>query len=146
MNRAGAGRRTAAALAACLSGAAGCGAAAAGPASLDLQQYLWRNRVLLVFASRADDPALAQQKTIIERSAAGVAERDLVLIAVPPEADTGAGPAARLRAKFGATAQGFRVVLVGKDGGAKFASSEPIEAERLVGVIDAMPMRRREMR
>ena len=38
----------------------------------------------------------------------------------------------------------FAAVLVGRDGGEKFRSSEPVPAEKLFGLIDAMPMRRRE--
>jgi hypothetical protein len=37
-------------------------------------------------------------------------------------------------------------VLVGKDGGEKFRSTEPVLAEKLFDLIVAMPMRRREVR
>jgi len=40
----------------------------------------------------------------------------------------------------------FASILVGKDGGVKLRSNAPVSAERLSNVIDAMPMRRREMR
>ena len=40
----------------------------------------------------------------------------------------------------------FTCMLVGKDGGVKLSSDTPVPAERLSDVIDAMPMRRREMR
>ena len=59
----------------------------------------------------------------------------------------GDGPeAAALRHRLGLPAKTFRVVLVGKDGGAKLASDAPIPPSRLFGTIDAMPMRRQEMR
>jgi hypothetical protein len=51
-----------------------------------------------------------------------------------------------LRSRFGATRAAFRVVLVGKDGGTKLAQSSPILPDALFGAIDAMPMRRDEMR
>ena len=40
----------------------------------------------------------------------------------------------------------FAAVLVGKDGGEKFRSEGPVSPEVLFEIIDAMPMRRREMR
>lgn len=40
----------------------------------------------------------------------------------------------------------FAVALVGKDGGVKFRADEPVPAREIFGRIDAMPMRRREMR
>ena len=40
----------------------------------------------------------------------------------------------------------FAVVLVGRHGGTRFRSGEPVPAPHLFTRIDAMPMRRREMR
>jgi hypothetical protein len=40
----------------------------------------------------------------------------------------------------------FAAVLVGRDGGEKLRSAEPVPAEKLFDLIDAMPMRQREMR
>ena len=39
----------------------------------------------------------------------------------------------------------FAAILVGKDGGEKFRSGEPVRPEILFDLIDAMPMRQREM-
>lgn len=39
----------------------------------------------------------------------------------------------------------FTCILVGRDGGEKLRSSEVVSAEKLVGLIDAMPIRRREI-
>jgi Domain of unknown function (DUF4174) len=54
--------------------------------------------------------------------------------------------AGALRVSFGASTASFRAVLVGKDGGAKLSQSEPLDAVRLFATIDALPMRRDEMR
>lgn len=40
----------------------------------------------------------------------------------------------------------FTFILVGRDGGEKLRSSEVVSAEKLFGLIDAMPMRKDEMR
>ena len=55
-------------------------------------------------------------------------------------------PAEDARKRFGIGGETFAVVLVGKDGGEKFRSTEPVEPEDLFDRIDAMPMRRREVR
>jgi len=105
-----------------------------------IAQYLWQSRVLLLFAPDKDDPALVRQRRLVASAGAAMGERDLVLVEV-----TGAGPGDQaLRRRFGADAGQFRAVLVGKDGGAKLSSAEPLLAERLIEVIDAMPMRRGE--
>ncbi len=41
---------------------------------------------------------------------------------------------------------GFTAILVGKDGGDKLPSTELITLQKLYGTIDAMPMRRNEMK
>lgn len=106
----------------------------------DLQQYLGQSRVLLVFAPRNDDAALVRQRAILKDAAAVAGERDLVIVEV---VGTGA-QSAELRHRFSASNDHFRAVLIGKDGGAKLTSAEPLSAGQLAEVIDAMPMRRNE--
>lgn len=43
-------------------------------------------------------------------------------------------------------AEEFAVVLIGRDGGEKFRSDDPVSVEELFSKIDEMPVRRREMR
>ena len=40
---------------------------------------------------------------------------------------------------------GSQVLLIGKDGGVKLRSTEPVSTDELFALIDSMPMRRREM-
>ena len=42
--------------------------------------------------------------------------------------------------------RGFEILLVGKDGGVKLRSPAPVSTRDLFALIDAMPMRQREMR
>ena len=72
---------------------------------------------------------------------AGARERDLTLITAvgtSPEAEA-------LRRRFRLDGA-FHVLLVGKDGGAKLTSTEPVGPETILPLIDAMPMRQDEMR
>jgi hypothetical protein len=119
----------------------------------DMQRFQWQNRPLVVIAPAADDPALARQLAIAEAHAEGWRDRDMVTIVVAgdrPVTVDGAAAAdlanGALRRRFGVTGQDFAAVLVGKDGTAKLRGDAPITAERLFETIDAMPMRRREMR
>jgi hypothetical protein len=114
------------------------GAASAGP----LDAYRDRARVLVVSAPDAGDAHLKAQRAALGSARGGVAERDLVVLEA-----VGSGAEARaLRARLGLPADSFRAVLVGKDGGAKLTAEEPIAPQRLFATIDAMPMRRVEMR
>ena len=85
-------------------------------------------RRLYIYAPTASDPALIQQRHLVDAARPGLAERDLVLIEI-----IGKRPH-------------FEAVLVGKDGGEKLRATTPLTSERLFEIIDAMPMRRQEMR
>ena len=113
-------------------------AAAAGPDPLI--QYRFSHRVVVALASTPSDPNLAAQRRIFAAMRAGARERDLVLLEATD--DTSAGAA--LRRRFGG-GTGFRTVLIGKDGGEKAASEQPMTPGALFATIDAMPMRRAEM-
>lgn len=95
----------------------------------------WEARPILVVAKR-DDPRLARQIALFEAERDALEERDsLVVVAEPGSA---------LAARHGA--DGFTVLLIGKDGGVKYRSGTVTEPETLHALIDRMPMRRREMR
>lgn len=124
-----------------------------GPQSAQaLDRYTWNARPLVVFAAGNDSAELARQKAIVAGARGGFTERDMVVVYVVGDsvsADLGPGPgigAAALRKRLGVAPGVFRAVLIGKDGGAKLSSSKPIAAGRLFQTIDAMPMRREEMR
>ncbi len=105
-----------------------------------LARYRGSARVILAFAPAADDQRLVEQRRQFEAMGKGARERDLVFV----EVVAGAAGADPLRHRFGLPAGVFRVVLVGKDGGAKLGSQVPLGAAQLYPVIDAMPMRQEE--
>ena len=112
----------------------------------------WEARPVVLFADSPNDEALQRQRAWLAEAWAGVEERDVVVFEVVGEGVTrgeeawGRGVAQRLRERLGVEAGGFRFVLIGKDTGVKLRSDEPVTMERLFATIDAMPMRRREMR
>lgn len=114
----------------------------ATPALADdpLAAHRWTSRVLLIVAPESGDLRIEAQRREARARRTDYAERDLVLV----EAIGTGAEADRIRARFGIGVRDFRVVLVGKDGGAKLHEAAPIPAARLFSTIDAMPMRRDE--
>jgi hypothetical protein len=103
----------------------------------------WEKRVLLVSASSARDPRLAEQRRVIGQWRAGAKDRDLALVEIVGEVVIGADDRAPdLRERYGLPGQGFAVVFIGKDGGIKLRRSRPVSSTALEHTIDAMPMRR----
>lgn len=119
---------------------AGSGAAPAGERD-PLSSYRWTSRVVVISAPRADDPRLRAQREVLAAVSADVVERDLVTV----EAVGRDPPAEALRRRLRLPGDRFAAVLVGKDGGAKLSSDEPIPSRILFSTIDAMPMRRDEI-
>jgi Domain of unknown function (DUF4174) len=65
---------------------------------------------------------------------------------VEPFFEDGSDESTAARSRFRVEDGAFATILVGRDGGEKFRSAEPIPAGKLFDLIDAMPMRQREMR
>ncbi len=109
-------------------------------------------RPLLIFARKPDDSQMGIQLRILDEHAAQARDRQIVPLALPyhspaPSAlqlsDTDAEAARR---RFHVAPSDFVVILLGKDGGVKLRSSKPISMEKLDDTVDAMPMRKGEMR
>lgn len=109
-----------------------------------LRKYRDAKRLILVVAQTAEQPDFKNQKALLVPSAAELTERDVVVLELLydklPPAD-----AAFLARQLGGR-PAFAAVLIGKDGGVKAKSLRPIMPPRLFETIDAMPMRREEMR
>lgn len=117
-----------------------------------LAHHRWQHRLLLVFAHDADRlrglPILRQ----LAASRAGVAERHLRVYTIlrdgPSrlgERELEAAAAAAIRRALGVAGDFEGVVLVGKDGGVKRRAALDEDLATVFGLIDTMPMRRREM-
>ena len=139
-----------------------------GPFRIEIQQFATYGafdlgalrgdrRPLVVFARDADDEKLKRQLATCRDAANGFEERDMTLVVVYEAGASFAGArplSARdcdaLRDRFGrnrkGAVDGFAALLVGKDGGVKRTSYEPLDTDDLFDQIDQMPMRRREMR
>ncbi len=118
-----------------------------GPNDKPLAAYKDKNRVLLVFAPTDKDPSYVEQGKLWQAEKAGFDERQLVVVPVLADAKKSAGdvPAA-VEKRYGVDPKAFSVVLLGKDGHEAFRASKPVKASSLYEVIDAMPMRKVEMK
>lgn len=117
---------------------------------MDLSSYRWKNRLLLIFAPSTSGE-YEEQLRRFEGPEPDFEERHLLLGKFLEREDgelngttVSSEETAKLRDEFGV--EGFTVILVGKDGTEKYRTGEPVAAEEIFRGIDAMPMRRREMR
>ena len=118
-----------------------------------MKDYQWENRVLLIFAPDSDDAILTEQSANLSGMGAGLNARDLVVVQIVSEdavsfngkVDTSLTSQAFYE-YFVVQKADFTVILVGKDGTIKLRQTQPVTSQRLFSIIDAMPMRQREMR
>ena len=129
---------------------AGTGAGGTGGEVLD--ELRWSKRVLLVLTPTVDDPRALALSEALARRACGALERDLVLMQIPATgpASLSGKPlsqrqAASIRERIGEDSA-FLVLLLGKDGGVKLREASVPDLDTVFALIDAMPMRREEMR
>lgn len=128
-------------------------AAAQHAGHLDISDYEWKNRLLLVFAPSEESDLYQGQIRELETNKEGLNDRDMKVFHLL-EAGTshvedqpiGREEVRRLLKDYKVSAGDFAVILVGKDGTEKLRTDSILTTDRLFAVIDAMPMRRREMK
>lgn len=118
-------------------------------------------RPLLIFSPTDGDPRLTRQTLLKDRHQPGLADRQIILIpmylntpytggiAMFPDGKLGSiskPEADAARRRFHIAPTDFTVILLGKDGGEKLRSHDPIPFATLRDTIDAMPMRQDEMK
>ena len=95
-------------------------------------------RQLLIFGSEIHSALVIKQKDLLNNVKAGVVERDIKITVVPA--------ASELNKEYKIKPGTFIVILVGKDGSEKHRSVAVLQPQKLFTIIDAMPMRRSEMK
>ena len=96
-------------------------------------------RQLLLFVDNENNYQLQQQLKYLRRDADGLKDRDIEVNVYYKDKN----PQPFIKWKLKAA---FTAVLVGKDSGDKLISTKPIMLQKLYDTIDAMPMRRSEMK
>lgn len=106
---------------------------------VDLSQFVWKNRLVVVFANSPQDPAFIEQTRLLEERWSDLLARDVVVIV-----DT--DPAALSPVRKTLRPRGFSLVLIEKDGRVELRKPLPWDGREIMRAIDKMPIRREELR
>jgi hypothetical protein len=105
----------------------------------DLASFLWKNRLIVVFADSSADPRFVEQVELLAERSSDLGERDVLIV-------LDANPAAQtaLREKF--RPRGFMLILIGKDGQVYLRKPLPWNVREISRSIDKLPQRQQEVR
>ena len=106
---------------------------------VDLDDFLWIARPVVVFADTPADPAFQQQVKFLTARMDALVERDVVVLT-----DTDPEAMSDLRRQL--RPRGFMLVIIGKDGGVKLRKPFPWDVREITHSIDKMPLRKQELR
>jgi hypothetical protein len=110
-----------------------------------LRAHQWEKRILLLCTSAPRQAEYLRQKEILKKEEAGLKERDMLVLEINYE-QASQSDKDYLEKELKVKPAPFAVVLLGKDGGVKIRQNQPLSIEGLFSTIDAMPMRKREMK
>ncbi|MBW2491284.1 MAG: DUF4174 domain-containing protein, partial [Deltaproteobacteria bacterium] len=120
---------------------------------MDLSQFQWKNRLLLIFAPDENDSLFKKLQSEIIAQEAEVKDRDLIIFELFGLGSSRMNRALldqskvdSIRRHFSVPQRSFRVILIGKDGGIKLKRNDQIDLETIFELIDSMPMRNDEIR
>ena len=105
----------------------------------DLASFLWKNRLIVVFADSNADPRFVEQVELLAERSSELAERDVIIVL-----DTNPAAKSALREKF--RPRGFMLMLIGKDGQVYLRKPLPWNVREISRSIDKLPQRQQEVR
>lgn len=111
-----------------------------------LKAFQWKARVLVISAPSKTDRQYLTQAEILGHDPDGQKERELQIIPLLGDGEGMPFDVSALRERLSLPTDRFEVVLVGKDGTVVLRRHGPLALSDLFTRIDAMPMRRAEMR
>ncbi|PTX56641.1 uncharacterized protein DUF4174 [Litoreibacter ponti] len=106
---------------------------------VNLNDFLWTKRPVVVFADTDADPRFQRQMELLSERLPELEARDVVILT-----DTDPSSLSPLRKKL--RPRGFMLVLIGKDGGVKLRKPFPWDVREISRSIDKMPLRLQELR
>ena len=106
---------------------------------VDLEQFKWKKRPVVVFADSELDPAFVEQMKLLHARPDELIARDVVIIT-----DTAPDPLSDLRRKL--RPRNFMLVLMSKEGTVNVRKPFPWDVREISRSIDKMPIRKREIR
>jgi hypothetical protein len=118
----------------------------------DLKQHQWKDRLVVIFTDDREGGRYIEQITILKGELEGLEDRKLVVYTlwgesyrVGLESNNWIAAESEDLQKLGSDAP-FEVLLIGLDGSVKLRQAEVLGTDELFARIDAMPMRRQELR
>jgi hypothetical protein len=106
---------------------------------MNLLQYRWKNRIVLVFTPSSTDSRFRLQNELFEKHRADLDERSILVFPVVGAEEV------KTRCRFRVAKEDFAVILIGKDGNEKHRWAGIAPIEQIDHRVDRMPMRRIEM-
>ncbi|MCF2871941.1 DUF4174 domain-containing protein [Octadecabacter sp. G9-8] len=106
--------------------------------SLDIDDFIWLARPVVVFADTPNDPRFRQQMELLAARPDDLADRDVVIL-------TDTDPDARSDLRLRLRPRGFMMVLIGKDGQIELRKPAPWDVREITRSIDKMPLREQEV-
>ncbi|RMA41650.1 DUF4174 domain-containing protein [Rhodophyticola porphyridii] len=101
---------------------------------LDLNDFLWISRPIVVFADTEADPRFREQLALLAERPGPLLERDVVIIF-----DTDPDAQSEIRRQL--RPRGFALVLMDKDGAVNLRRPSPRDVREIIRAIDNMPIR-----
>lgn len=106
---------------------------------VDLKEFLWIKRPVVVFADTPNDPRFIEQMNLLAADISAVVTRDIIVL-------TDTDPDARSALRLTLRPRGFMLVLMDKDGGVKLRKPAPWDMREISRSIDKWPTRQQEIR
>lgn len=116
--------------------------------SQHMEKYKWQNRILVIESNSMDDIKYKSQISELKSNFSALSDRKLKIYSLFENGyatgfDQKVVPYENSVSKKAKSS--FSVTLIGLDGGKKLVQNELLLCEKLFAIIDAMPMRRREL-
>lgn len=118
----------------------------------DLKQHQWNNRVLIIYTEDNDNELFQNQLKVLKGKEEALAERKFIVYQINKEEYHSINYVNNKETKGENTFdklirnKSFEILLIGLDGGVKLRKNNVLTIEDLSNIVDAMPMRRSEMR
>lgn len=119
-----------------------------------LNEYRWKSRLVIVFTPSPEDPTFVRQMQLLQERREDFEDRNVVFLMLYPAGqheNTGLfldeAASRRYYDYFGVAQDQVEILLVGLDGTEKLRVQNRVtDPSVLLGAIDGMPMRQRELR
>ncbi len=113
----------------------------------DLSDYKWKNRIVILYENHTNTTDVKSALEIIDNNASKFTERDILVFVYKDNIfySTNRKPTDIKKSEIlPETYDGY--ILTGKDSGIKSKATYPFNLDKLLDLIDSMPMRKSEIR